>query len=216
MLEYRTEDLTADEIAHEREVRGRLTQSTRDLIDAVIRSTVDDDEIRAVTAGIDALTARLRTSQLDGPFGVALSSEGVVRNHGNSVVGLCNAIAPPLDVHTSKDGRAWADFTLGAAYEGPPGLVHGGVSALLFDQLAGEAATAGGAPGMTGTLTLRYRRGTPLGPLHGEATLQRVDGRKAYVSGFISDADGPTVEAEGLFILPMWAQELLQQTTAFG
>ena len=63
----------------------------------------------------------------------------------------------------SANGDVWSDFHLGAAYEGPPGLVHGGVSAMILDQILGEAAGAGGKPGMTGTLTLTYRQGTPLG-----------------------------------------------------
>lgn len=211
MLEYRMEDLDADQIAREAEVAGSLTQSTRHLVDAVLRSTVPDEEMLAVRAEIDALTARLRASQIDGPFGITVSQEGHVRNHGNAVVGMRNAVAPPLDVQTSEEGRAWADFTLGAAYEGPPGLVHGGVSALLLDQIAGEAAAAGGSPGMTGTLTLRYRRGTPLGPLHAEAHIERTEGVKTFVTGFLGDAEGPTVEAEGVFILPRWARELLDQ-----
>lgn len=211
MLEYRMEDLDDAEIAREAEVAGGLAQSTRGLVDAVLRSTVPHEEMRAVRAEIDALTARLRASQIDGPFGVSVTPDGHVRSHGNAVVGMRNAVAPPLDVQTSEEGRAWADFTLGAAYEGPPGLVHGGVSALLLDQIAGEAAAAGGAPGMTGTLTLRYRRGTPLGPLHAEARIDRTDGVKTVVTGFIGDTEGPTVEAEGIFVLPRWARELMAQ-----
>ena len=133
------------------------------------------------------------------------------RAWGNTVVGLRNPVAPPLQVHHSSEGRAWADFTLGAAYEGPPGLVHGGVSALILDQLLGEAAGAGGKPGMTGTLTLRYRRGTPLGDLHAEAAIDRVEGIKTLAIGSISDTDGTTVEAEGVFILPRWAREAIEK-----
>ncbi|MDN5901327.1 MAG: PaaI family thioesterase [Brachybacterium sp.] len=209
MLEYRSEELSEDQLAREREVKGGLAQSTRELVDAVIRSTIDDEELGEISTQIETLTARLRTSQIEGSFGVALSGDEV-RNHGNAVVGLRNAIAPPLEVLKTDEGRAWADFTLGAAYEGPPGLVHGGVSALLLDQVFGEAAAAGGSPGMTGTLTLRYRRGTPLGNLHAEARIDRVEGVKTFVTGFIGDADGPTVEAEGIFILPKWARDLFE------
>ena len=57
-----------------------------------------------------------------------------------------------------------ADVVLGAAYEGPPGLVHGGVAAMLLDHLMGETASAGHSRvTLTGTLTMRYRRGTPSG-----------------------------------------------------
>lgn len=209
MLEYATEDLSPDEIAAETELYGSFTQSVRELVDATLRTEVDRAEILAVQEQVDALTARLRVAQTPGPFGVRMSSKGSVRNHGNAVVGLRNAVAPPLTVERSGTGRAWADFHLGAAYEGPPGLVHGGVTALLLDQICGEAAADGGAPGMTGTLTLRYRRGTPLGALHAEAHLDRVEGVKTFVVGHMGDADGVTVECEGVFILPRWAREMV-------
>ena len=63
-----------------------------------------------------------------------------------------------------------------AAYEGPPGLVHGGVVALLLDQILGGAADHAGVPGMTGTLTVRYRKGTRLGPVRVTARVDRVEG----------------------------------------
>ena len=212
MFNYRTEDLTAAELEREREVAGGLAQSTRELINAVILSTVADDEMLEVRAQIDALTARLRASSKEGSYGVSLTAGGSVRNLGNAVVGMRNAIAPPLLMERSAEGRAWADFTLGAAYEGPPGLVHGGVSALILDQVCGEAAAAGGTPGMTGRLTVSYRRGTPLGPLHAEAAIVKSEGIKTWVEAHIADTEGHTVEAEGLFILPRWARGNLEQS----
>ena len=53
----------------------------------------------------------------------------------------------------------------------------------MLDQLLGEAAGAGRKPGMTGTLTVRYRRPTPLGALRGEARIDRVEGIKTFVVG---------------------------------
>jgi hypothetical protein len=78
---------------------------------------------------------------------------------------------------------------------------------MVLDQLLGEATGAGGKPGMTGTLTLRYRRGTPLGDLSAEAWIERSEGIKTWAKGHLMDAEGVTVEAEGLFILPRWARE---------
>jgi acyl-coenzyme A thioesterase PaaI-like protein len=213
MLDYRVEALTDEELAREREVQGSLTQSTRELVDAVLRTTLPDGELEEIRGEIDKLTARLRSSQLPGPFGISVTPSGTVRAHGNAVVGLRNAAAPPVHVERDTSGKAWADVTLGAAYEGPPGMVHGGVAALLLDQLCGEAASAGGSPGMTGHLTLRYRRPTPLGPIHLEAHIARVDGIKTWVEGHIADADGVTIECEGLFILPRWAREAIADTS---
>ena len=59
---------------------------------------------------------------------------------------------------------------------------------------------------MTGTLTLRYRRGTPLGDLRAEAWIDRSEGIKTWAKGHVMDAEGVTVEAEGVFILPRWAR----------
>jgi acyl-coenzyme A thioesterase PaaI-like protein len=203
------DDITAEELERQRALYGPFTQAVRELVDATIRTEVDDDEIRAVQAEVEALTARLRATQLDGPYGVRFGETGRGRPWGNTVVGLRNAVAPPLVIDHDETGRAWSDFHLGAAYEGPPGLVHGGVSALLLDQMLGEAAGAGGKPGMTGTLTLRYRRGTPLGDLRAEAWIDRSEGIKTWAKGHLMDAEGVTVEAEGLFILPRWAREAI-------
>lgn len=204
---YVQEDVTPDEVARQQGLYGPLTQSIRELVDVAIRTEVDDDTVRAAQAEIEAVTERLRERQIPGSYGVRFTAAGGSRTWGNAVVGTRNAVAPPLVIEHDETGRAWADFHLGAAYEGPPGLVHGGVSALLLDQMLGEAAGAGGKPGMTGTLTLRYRRGTPLGPLSAEAHIDRVDGIKTFAVGTLSDADGVTVEAEGVFILPRWARE---------
>ncbi len=205
MVEFTVEQLDAEQVARLRSVFGPLTESVRDLIDATIRTEVDADAVAAAKAEIDAATARLRSRQLDGPFGVRLS-EGGQMPWGNPVIGLRNPIAPPLLIHRTDDGRVVTDFHLGAAYEGPPGHVHGGVSALVLDHLLGEAASSAEHPRLTGTISLRYLRTTPLGDLHAEARIERTEGIKTYAVGHLADADGVTVEAEGVFITPKWAR----------
>ncbi|WP_148611924.1 PaaI family thioesterase [Nocardioides rubriscoriae] len=206
---FTRDDLSEDEVARRAALYGPFTAAVRELVDVTIRTTVDDDEIRRAQAEIEAVTARLRARQLPGALGVSYGPDGRGRPWGNTVVGLRNPVAPPLvtEHHPSADGRVWCDFHLGAPYEGPPGLVHGGVSALVLDQMLGESAGAGGRPGMTGTLTLRYRQGTPLGDLRAEAWIDRVDGIKTWAKGHLIGPDGVTVEAEGVFILPRWARD---------
>lgn len=204
---FQHEDITPERLAHETGLYGPFTEVVRELVDATIRTTVDADEIERVRVELEDIVARLRSSQLDGPYGVRFDSAGRSRPWGNSVVGLRNAIAPPLVVERESTGRVRCNFHLGAAYEGPPLLVHGGVSALILDQMLGEAAGAGGRPGMTASLTLHYRRATSLGDLRAEAWIERAEGVKTWARGHIEDAEGVTVEAEGLFILPRWARE---------
>ena len=207
MLEFTVEDISAEEIARLRGIYEPLTESVRDLVDATIRTRADAETVAAIKADIDAAVARLRGTQIDGAFGVRRTTSGESMGWGNAVIGIRNALAPPLGIHRDPDGRRWTDFHLAAAYEGPPGHVHGGVSALILDHVLGEAASPDRKPRFTGSITMRYLRATPLGPLHAEAVITRTDGVKTFCAGHISDAEGITVEAEGVFITPRWLRD---------
>ncbi|WP_137723443.1 PaaI family thioesterase [Prescottella subtropica] len=203
---YVFEDVSEEQIAREADLYGGVTDTVRDLVELALATESDDDDIRRAHEHLEAAKELLARRTRPHPYGVRFNASGSRRAWGNAVVGLRNAVAPPLKIHREDDGRVWADVTVGMQYEGPAGLTHGGISALLLDQVLGEAAEHGGAPGMTGTLSLRYRKPTPLGALHLEACVDRVEGVKTFVAGRLSDADGVCVEAEGVFILPKWAR----------
>lgn len=207
MVQFDYEPVAADEAARQRARYEPFTQAVRELLDATIRTQAGPEEIAEATRLIESVTATLRETQIDGPFGVRFTTEGEGMSWGNPVIGVRNPMAPPLEIKHAED-RCFAEFHLGAAYEGPPNHVHGGVSALILDHILGEVASGGGdKPMFTGTITVRYLRGTPLGPLRSEAWIERVAGIKTFAKGVIADADGPTVEAEGVFIRPAWARE---------
>jgi uncharacterized protein (TIGR00369 family) len=119
------------------------------------------------------------------------------------VIGAGNPIAPPMPVTVGEDG-AEGRCTLGTAYEGPPMHVHGGVSAMLLDQVLGHASAATGSPGVTTDLTVRYLRPVPLDvPIRVRARVVEAQGRRTVVVGGIARADEPDVplvEAEGRFL----------------
>lgn len=188
---------------------GPLTEAVRELIDATIRTDVDATTIQDARTAINAVTEALRGSQLDGSAGVRYAVDGRPLAWGNAVIGMRNPIAPPLTIHRNDDGRCWSQFSLGAAYEGPPGLVHGGVCASVLDHMLGEAASEGlTKPLFTGTITVRYLRGTPLGALRAEAAIDRAEEIKTFVRGHIADDQGITVEANGVFVIPAWARQV--------
>lgn len=116
------------------------------------------------------------------------------------VIGFANPIAPPVVVEAAEGelrGTAYFDYP----YEGPPTCVHGGVIAMVFDELLGAANIAAGCPAMTGTLTIRYRRPTPLRrTLRLEARCVGRSGRKVTTWGGIFDDELLLAEAEGIFI----------------
>lgn len=207
MVEFTVEDWSAEDVARLRGIYEPLAQSVRALVDATIRTEADAETVAEVKREIDAAVARLRERQIDGSFGVRVTRDGSGVSWGNAVIGVRNALAPPVVTRRDESGRVTADFHLGAAYEGPPGHVHGGVSALILDHLLGEAASPDQKPRFTGSITIRYLRATPLGPLRVEAIRTRTEGVKTYCTGTIADAEGITVEAEGVFITPRWLRD---------
>ena len=205
--------LTPEEAAEHDRVLGALTRATRALADAQLRTEVDLDEASEVTAEIEALTARLlvkatRTARW-APSSARRARGAQPRQRRRWGCATRSRPSTWTPEGVDEDKHVHAELHLGALYEGPPGLVHGGVSALILDQMLGEAAAVGGGPGMTGRLTMHYRRPTPLGDLaDSRRWLESTTGRKTIVKGELGTPTGNvTVEAEGLFILPRWATE---------
>ncbi len=69
------------------------------------------------------------------------------------------------------------------AYEGPPTCVHGGVIAEVFDEVLGAANIVAGVRAMTGTLTVRYRKPTPLNTACGRGPVRAPGGAQDHGLG---------------------------------
>lgn len=172
----------------------RLGAALRALADHVVRTGADAEELAAAADAVEALAARLATAPVttrvhDSPY------------HPMSLVGgPAHPIAPQLHTTPTDDGVA-GTVVLGAAYEGGPGLVHGGVLSLLIDHAMGQALFTAGYSAMTVSLEVRYRAPTPLdAPLAVRAGLERMEGRKLFVAASVSVGGRLTAEAHGVFI----------------
>jgi acyl-coenzyme A thioesterase PaaI-like protein len=208
-MDFGIDVISAEEYERQRELYGPLTDALRKLIGAGIHTEVDEDTVRQAQSAIEVATELLERSQRSVTSTLRHEDTGRPLAWANPAIGLRNAIAPPMVIHHEDDGQCWSEFSLSGAYEGPPGWVHGGISALVLDHILGEAASEGlTRPKFTGTITLKYLRGTPLGPLRAEAFIERIDGFKTFARGYLKDADGTTVEAEGVFIQPAWARNV--------
>ena len=209
---YPVEDPQA--LAELERAQGDLARAVGRLVDATVRTRHEGPVLDEVTARVDTLVDRLLEQAQEGPLGIETSSDGRLRDHANPMLGMRNPIAPPL-VMTDDEGGVTCTFSLGAAYEGPPGCVHGGLVAAVLAQVLGTAAARRGVPGLTAYLNTTYRRPTLLGTdLVCRSRIDRVDGWKIFASGEIVDPQGEvTAEAEALFIVPRWAREHLGTPT---
>ena len=122
------------------------------------------------------------------------------------VVGEKNPISPTIDFRVTERGLE-AEHVFTAAWAGPPGAVHGGIVALVFDELLGSTNVVAGVGAYTGTLSVRYHVPTPLGvPVRMTGTIDRQEGRKVMTLGKMWAGDTLTAEAEGIFVLPRQAE----------
>jgi acyl-coenzyme A thioesterase PaaI-like protein len=122
------------------------------------------------------------------------------------MIGFANPISPPVEVWAVQGQNGQREIrgrvTFDYPFEGPPTCVHGGVIAELFDELLGLSNILAGKGAMTGTLTIRYRRPTPLlAPLEVAARHTGQEGRKVFAWGGLYHEGELTAEAEGVFIL---------------
>jgi acyl-coenzyme A thioesterase PaaI-like protein len=183
---------------------GELGAALRELVDAAVRTGVSVAELTAAADGARRLALRLRAESRDLQESPMVDDPTTGERWYSPVYGPGNPVAPPLVASHTPDGRATGHVTLGPVHEGPPGLVHGGVVAALFDHMLARAVRAGGRDGMTATLTVSYRRPVRLGvPLLLTAKMVDADGRRTTARARLVAADDPgttLAEADGLFV----------------
>lgn len=184
------------------EARVRLAAAVRDLVDHILQAQTDEKDFHDAYEHVEKAIAALEHAPRRGNKPVQLPDTDDLQATFwmDPIIGKGNPIAPPFDVDV-RDKRVYARGRFGSAYEGPPGHVHGAMIAAAFDQVLGICNVASGIAGFTGTLTIRYRRPTPLHTdLTMEAWLERTEGRKGFIRGHMKVGDEVSAEAEGIFI----------------
>lgn len=185
--------------------KRRLAAAMRLVIERLVPSNAPEDELRLAAEGLeryaDALAAHPRLRRVSGSPESANAGDVGAFFDQSPLIGLANPLAPPIRIGQSGERTAEGIVTFGSAYEGPPGCVHGGFIAAAFDEVLGFVQSLGGSPGMTGRLTVKYLKPTPLRTrLVFEARLLRIEGRKIFTEGCVRAGEVVTAEATGLFI----------------
>jgi acyl-coenzyme A thioesterase PaaI-like protein len=188
----------------------RLADSMRIIIERLVATAAPTERI--ISAADDLARVALTFDEFR--HGTEYEGFSEAANAGNDLsasfehspfIGRANPLSPPIQLQ-EIDGVVHARAVFGSAYEGPPGCVHGGYVAAAFDELLGATQSLSGQPGMTGTLTVKYRTPTPLhNELHMVGELTAVEGRKIFTKGRITvrEPDGSVrlcAEAEAIFV----------------
>ncbi len=187
--------------------KPRVSQALKDMIELLATTTPNTEDLHLIATSLEdtakTFSAQPRyfgRRQLVEKGGYGNFNE--IMHETSPLASPSNPLAPPINMWFEAE-RAYGSVQMGWAYEGPPGKVHGGFVAAVFDQFMGAAQLLGGQPGMTSTLTTRYHIPTPLNTdLRLEGWLLRTEGRKTVIHAEMRAGDTLTASCEGLFIRP--------------
>jgi acyl-coenzyme A thioesterase PaaI-like protein len=152
-----------------------LAAAVRRLSDVAVETAIDAPEIIDVAATLDALAERLGAARDTTPYsGLTVDTPAAVPAEGapfyptpqtpmplNPIIGACSPVRPDVELHF-EDGEVRGTAIMTKRFVGPPGFAHGGISAMLADQLVAVSSVAIGVRCVTKSLHVRYRRPLPL------------------------------------------------------
>jgi hypothetical protein len=174
---------------------------TERLVGLDVEAVPDADlaELEAAAARLRGIVEALPDRRRFGSLAGAPLPDGALVER-SPVSGRGNALAMPLHYEFGDSNTsAWCVFS--AAYEGPPGGVHGGYVAAAFDEVLGVTQMTTGLAGFTGRLTVRYHRLTPIEQrIDFTAEAGPRDGRKLTMRAEARAGGELVADAEGLFI----------------
>lgn len=191
-------------VDEQRQALRNVTRAMRTVIERIVASTAPTsamndaaDELNSIAEVLDQYP---RGRVYDFSESSIAGDPGAFFDN-SPVCGLSNPLAPKLELRI-EDGKVIGDVRWGSAYEGAPGCVHGGFVAAAFDEVLGLAQDLGGHPGMTGTLTIKYRKPTPIhADLRFVGEFTRTERRKTFTEGWLYDGEGNLLaEADAVFI----------------
>lgn len=173
---------------------GRLTAALSGFLDDLAEALPDPALVAELTAQLEGWSGKLQplaVPEAERPFGRRTDLDG----RGQSM-------SPTIVVTGVEPDRVTGTVRFGPYYLGGNGAAHGGTVPLMFDEVLGRLANAGGRPpSRTAYLHTDFRSITPIGPkLDLRAWVVSEEGRKRVLRATLHHRDVLCAEAEGLFV----------------
>ena len=174
---------------------GRFVEAVRTLQDHARAADAPDEvitEAADLIQRVSTLLAPYDADEWSSPAGRRMD----LPNRG-SVLGI------PAEYRKTDDGRIRGDVQFRRFHLGRNGAVHGGCIAQLFDSLLGYTAfkLTRSLYQRTAFLHVDYRAIVPIeAELQVDAGVDRVDGRKMFLTGRLLNGEAVLAEANALFV----------------
>ena len=101
-----------------------------------------------------------------------------------------------------KGDKTCTTFIPAEIYQGYPGMLHGGITSTILDDIMSKCVNTLGLAGVTARLEVRFRQSIPIGkPLYVEAWVTKKKGHlvETEARAYLEDGE-PAAEATGRFM----------------
>jgi acyl-coenzyme A thioesterase PaaI-like protein len=173
----------------------RFAAAVRRLQDLAVSTSPDGATWTAATQQIEDVCAALEQH--------AAADGEAPAGRATTLPGLGHPLMPPWMMTSSDEGGVTMEGHFTRFHVGGNMAVHGGVIPLFYDWHFGMIVSAAGRPvSRTAYLHVDYRAVTPIDtPLISRGRIDRLDGRKAFLTATMTDAAGTVLsEASGLMV----------------
>ena len=199
---------------------AQVAKASRRLNRAISGKRIADTELEEIAAVVESLAARFDHGTERNKLDDMLTRPHLAAIYAGQHTPLDLKVGDEIEfdpfsiaggeLHPSAIGLSYVkdseDSVIGSGiidpmFAGPPERVHGGIQALIIDEVMGALNRMRGRQAFTAYLKVDYRGPAPLGvPITFRAWLDSVDGRKIKLLGSGDGPEGRFMEAEGLFI----------------
>jgi len=199
---------------------AQVAKASRRLNRAISGKRISDTELEEIAAVVESLAARFDHGTERNKLDDMLTRPHLAAIYAGQHTPLDLKVGDEIEfdpfsiaggeLHPSAIGLSYVkdseDSVIGTGiidpmFAGPPERVHGGIQALIIDEVMGALNRMRGRQAFTAYLKVDYRGPAPLGvPITFRAWLDSVDGRKIKLLGSGDGPEGRFMEAEGLFI----------------
>ena len=184
------------------QARQRLASATRALNEKLVSTDIDPELAAALTEKIEGLAAEL--SQAQQVTGLVDMAKRGQRGTIDDVMGELSASAAeatPARLNCWQKRQTDNGTVTSGKFRRPPGHVHGGWVAGVLDHLMGMTHVRTGHPGMTGGLSVRYLKPTPLNQaIEVSAQATELDDKRTEVKAEMRFGETTTATAEAIFV----------------
>jgi hypothetical protein len=176
-----------------------LAEATRRLSDVVAMTAVGPEVLAAAEADVRRAVAALDAAHSDDRYSGLM--DGVDFSDASRtlplspIIGAYSPVRPEVELWL-EDGRVCGRATLERKHVGPPRSAHGGVGALIADQLIALVPWALELTSITKTLSLRYRKSLPFREELRLEAWGEPRGDNVVAHGTISAAGAVCIEVE--------------------